>query len=99
MERGGPEVTEGLSPRIRSYSRMSTWPKVMPPRVVLRGRPAVLRWRDSWRVREVMMDRMGWDSMDGAQMEIVGAEWLRRVEEEERLSELLLNVWRLPAFS
>lgn len=66
MPRGGPEVTEGLSPRIRSYSRMLTLAKEMErPRVLallLRGRPFVVDlplWRDSVSVREDMQLTMG----------------------------------------
>lgn len=92
MERGGPEVTEGLSPRIRSYSRMLTWPKVMEERC-LRRLEEEPRWRDSWRVREVMMERMGLDSIEeaSARMRMVGAEPREMMEEEDRLR--LAMVW------
>jgi hypothetical protein len=66
---------------------METWPKEMEEEVRLRlwVEP---RWRDSWRVREVMMERMGLDSMEvgEARMRMVGAEPKEPVEEEERLS-------------
>lgn len=85
MERGGPEVTAGLSPRTRSYSRMFTWPNLMPLFCDALVRDP--RWRDSWRVREIMMDRIGLDSMasESARIKTVGAESFMRDElEEER---------------
>lgn len=69
MPRGGPEVTEGLSPRIRSYSRMLT---VAKETLLLRGRPFVEDlplWRDSVSVREDMQLKMG-RCMRGLEVEV-----------------------------
>ena len=83
MEMGGPEVTEGLSPMTRSYWRMFTEPKLSELRCLRCLEP---RWRDSCSVREVMMERIGCDSIDSeeARMRTVGAELFRYPEEEER---------------
>ena len=77
MERGGPDVTLGLSPRTLSYSRMLTcaketllWRRRAPSNVSRR------RWSDSSMVREDMTLRMGtaWSGEEGARKRMVGAE-------------------------
>ena len=77
MERGGPDVTLGLSPRTLSYSRMLTcaketldWRRRAPSSASRR------RWSDSSRVREDMTLRMGaaWRGQESARMRMVGAE-------------------------
>lgn len=67
----------------------------MDPERDLRGRPP--RWRDSCKVREIMMERMGLFSMEEAEARIrmVGAESPRRPEEERpSMSRGLATVWR-----
>lgn len=63
MLRGGPDVTLGLSPKTRSYSRMLMLAKETErfmtrlPLDFFPVRPP--RWRDSWSVREDMALRRG----------------------------------------
>ena len=90
MLRGGPVLTDGLSPSTLSYSRMSTLVKE-----TVRWSGAGLfspyfLWSDSWRVREDMALRRGrptgellssLEELEGVCMRMVGAElemdWLR----------------------
>ena len=106
MARGGPEVTEGLSPRMRSYSRMFTFAndteRFIRVPVFVNARP---RWSESCNVREDMALRNGWrkgrSSLEEevVLMRTVGAEldmdWLSRDDDDDPFWDLSMEAPRL----